>query len=148
VYNRSMRFQVPQFIDVEDKIFGPLTFKQFAYLVGAAGVVFIAFAFFPKGVAIVLSAPFVGFGVLLAFYKRDGRPFVVILESAYNFFTRDRLYIWERREKPIVPMAAKQGGVATELPKVSSGKLKDLAWNLDVKESIYADTLKANKPRS
>ncbi len=33
-----MRFEVPQFIDVEDKIFGPFTFKQFLYLAGGAGL--------------------------------------------------------------------------------------------------------------
>ena len=27
-----MQYQVPQFIEVEDKIFGPLTFKQFLYI--------------------------------------------------------------------------------------------------------------------
>jgi hypothetical protein len=29
-----MQFRVPQFIDIEDKLFGPLTFKQFIYLAG------------------------------------------------------------------------------------------------------------------
>ena len=29
-----MQYQVPQFIEVEDKIFGPLTFKQLVYVVG------------------------------------------------------------------------------------------------------------------
>jgi hypothetical protein len=137
-----MRFQVPQFIDVEDKIFGPLTFKQFAYLAGAAGIIFIAFAFFPRILAIIISAPFVGFGLLLAFYRQNGRPFVVIVESAYNFFSKHRLYLWERRERPVTPETPSPHSSkhAPELPKVGSGKLKDLAWNLDVKESIYADT--------
>lgn len=138
-----MRFQVPQFIDVEDKIFGPLTFKQFAYLAGAAGIVFIAFAFFPRVIAIIVSLPFVGFGLLLAFYRQNGRPFVILVEAAYNFFTRNRLYIWERHDKPIPPPTHTQGSGAKtepELPKVGSGKLKDLAWNLDIKDSIYADT--------
>ncbi|TSC80302.1 MAG: hypothetical protein G01um101429_152 [Parcubacteria group bacterium Gr01-1014_29] len=31
------QFQVPQFIEVEDKIFGPLTTKQFFYLLGGGG---------------------------------------------------------------------------------------------------------------
>jgi len=32
-----MRFEVPQFIEVEDKIFGPFTWKQFIYLMGGEG---------------------------------------------------------------------------------------------------------------
>jgi len=35
-----MRFEVPQFIDVEDKLFGPLTFTQFVYLAGSGGISF------------------------------------------------------------------------------------------------------------
>ena len=40
-----MRFQVPQFIEIEDKIFGPLTIKQFIYIAGGAGLCFILFRF-------------------------------------------------------------------------------------------------------
>ncbi|TSC61742.1 MAG: SsrA-binding protein, partial [Parcubacteria group bacterium Athens0416_74] len=32
-----MQFQVPQFIEVEDKIVGPLTFKQFVFIAGGLG---------------------------------------------------------------------------------------------------------------
>jgi hypothetical protein len=40
-----MRYQVPQFIDVEDKVIGPLTIKQFIYLAGGAGMCFVIFHF-------------------------------------------------------------------------------------------------------
>ena len=43
-----MRFQVPQFIEVEDKIFGPLTLKQFLYTAGGAAVGFIIWSIFPR----------------------------------------------------------------------------------------------------
>ena len=43
-----MRFQVPQFIEVEDKIFGPLTFKQFVYVTGGVGLAVILFLFLPR----------------------------------------------------------------------------------------------------
>ena len=38
-----MQFQVPQFIETEDKIVGPLTLKQFGYIGGAATVVGLLF---------------------------------------------------------------------------------------------------------
>ena len=38
-----MRFQVPQFIEVEDKIFGPMTLKQFIYMAGGAGLSFLIY---------------------------------------------------------------------------------------------------------
>ncbi|NCT02072.1 PrgI family protein, partial [Candidatus Parcubacteria bacterium] len=38
-----MRFEVPQFIEVEDKIFGPLTWRQFLYLSGGLGMAVVIF---------------------------------------------------------------------------------------------------------
>ena len=43
-----MQFQVPQFIEVEDKIFGPLTFRQAVYLVGGAGLSYVIYRFSPS----------------------------------------------------------------------------------------------------
>ena len=42
-----MQFQVPQFIEVEDKIFGPLTFKQFVYVAGGAGLAYLVWRVSP-----------------------------------------------------------------------------------------------------
>jgi len=52
-----MRFQVPQFIEIESKIFGPLTFKQFIYLAGGAGLSFLFYAFLPFFIAVIFIAP-------------------------------------------------------------------------------------------
>ena len=38
-----MQFKVPQFLDIEDKIFGPFTFKEFVYLAGGAGLCFVLY---------------------------------------------------------------------------------------------------------
>jgi hypothetical protein len=63
-----MRFQVPQFIEVEDKIFGPLTVKQFIYLAGGAGLVFILYHFLPTWISIFSDSSrrriFFGSGIL------------------------------------------------------------------------------------
>ena len=42
-----MQFQVPQFIEIEDKIFGPLTFKQFIYLAGGVGASIVLWLYIP-----------------------------------------------------------------------------------------------------
>ena len=47
-----MHFQTPQFIEIEDKIFGPLTLKQFIYLAGAAGLSFTAYSLLPVPLAL------------------------------------------------------------------------------------------------
>ncbi len=64
-----MRFQVPQFIEIEDKIFGPLTFKQFIYLLGGGGAVFILYVFLPIYLMVFLAIPVALFALALAFYQ-------------------------------------------------------------------------------
>ncbi len=78
-----MQYKVPQFIDVEDKIFGPLTFKQFLYLGGAGGISLIFITLLPLWLAIPLMLPFAALGGGLAFYKVDDRPLIVVLEHAF-----------------------------------------------------------------
>ena len=138
-----MQYQVPQFIEVEDKIFGPLTLQQFIYLAGGAGIVVVLISLLPLFFAIIASIPVIVFSLGLAFYKMNNRSFVEILESGVFFFLNDRLYIWKRNEgggkdsdapkeirKQIV--APQQG----ELEKLQ--KIHDLALSLDVDEpDIY-----------
>ena len=81
-----MRFQVPQFIDVEDKIFGPFTLKQFIYMAGGASVAVVAVVFLGPFFGLVISLPIVVLAAALAFYKINNRPFVNTLESAFQIF--------------------------------------------------------------
>jgi|TARA_Y100000310_G_scaffold202103_1_gene202216 hypothetical protein len=138
-----MKFQVPQFIEIEDKIFGPLTFKQFIYLTGAGGVVFVLWRIFPLFVAIIIAAPIIALAGALAFYKINKRPFVFILESAFKYMLRNRLYIWKSKDTDKIKEQKKKEEKTQKssiyVPKLSTSKLKDIAWSLDIKESIYSD---------
>ena len=82
-----MRFQVPQFIEIEDKIFGPLTFKQFIYIAGSIGIGVIAFAFLPTFIAIIIALPVAAFGAMLAFEPKGG------LSAARRFCDRVRVFL-------------------------------------------------------
>ncbi|MBI2086786.1 MAG: PrgI family protein [Candidatus Zambryskibacteria bacterium] len=142
-----MRFQVPQFIEVEDKIFGPLTFKQFVYLGGGAGICVILLTFLPKFLAILLSLPVVVFTAALAFYKVNEKPFIHLIESFLNYTLGNKLYIW-KKESPTL----KSSGVPREkkpieqiyVPKLSESKLKELTWSLDIKENSNPVTQDSN----
>ncbi len=135
-----MKFQVPQFIEVEDKIFGPFTFKQMVYVAGSIGLAFIAWTLLPKLIAILVGGPIIVFGLMLAFYKINKQPFINIVESAFKFFFNKRLYVWKKENKiitkKIAPISQKQE--VSFVPKLSESKLKDLSWSLDIQESIYS----------
>jgi len=131
-----MQFQVPQFIEVEDKIFGPLTWKQFIYLAGGGGIVVILFYFLPRFMAIIIALPVVAFSVALAFYKVNNRPFINVVESMFKFYIGSRLYIWRKTDKKITPSdnMSESNNAQIYVPKLSDSKLKDLNWTLGVKK--------------
>ena len=70
------QFQIPQFIEMEDKLFGPLTFKQFMYLVGGGGICFILYVWLPLPfiIKIIPIAGVAALALALAFVKYNGRP--------------------------------------------------------------------------
>jgi hypothetical protein len=134
-----MRFQTPQFIDVEDKIFGPLTFKQFVYLVGGAGLIFIFWKLLPLFVAVILIVPAAIFAGALAFYKVNNKPFINVLQAGFSYFSGPKLYIWKKSPPKISSSKEVSAPVAPEyVPKLSDSKLKDISWSLGIEDSIYA----------
>ena len=143
-----MKFQVPQFIEVEDKIFGPLTLKQFIYLAGAGGVVFMLWRILPIFIAIIAATPIIALAAALAFYQVNKRPFVRVLEAALKYAMSSRLYIW--KHKDINKIKRRQESdketkkILLHVPKISDSKLKDIAWSLDIKESIYSNEKQRN----
>ena len=136
---KMKQYHVPQFIEVEDKIFGPFTFRQFVYVLGGFALAFILWVFLPKFLAILFGLPVVAFTMALAFYKINNRPFIDVAISAVGYFSKSRLYLWRKEEKKMAasPRADKPLEVAGgDLPRVSRGKLRDLAWSLDVQEQF------------
>ncbi len=141
-----MRFQVPQFIDVEDKIFGPLTLKQFIYLAGGGGLSFLIYVLVDSLVfAFIPIALIMGFSATLAFYRVNNKPFINVMESAFKYFTSKKLYIWKKEEAAPRSQGAQsalneaKGYASIMVPKISDSKLKDLTWSLDIKESMYSN---------
>lgn len=134
-----MQFQVPQFIDVEDKIFGPLTFKQFVYVLGGLGSAYLAFRSLPLYLALPLMLAGVGLGVSLAFFQYNGRPFILALEHGFFYLIHPKLYLWnnERKNTRAVAKSAVPLSIGMPyVPKLSDSKLHELAWSLDITERI------------
>jgi hypothetical protein len=132
-----MQFKVPQFIDVEDKLFGPFTFSQFAYLIGGAGIVFVIYKLLPLWIGIFIIIPVVVLVFLLVFYKINEKPFIYYLQAGLNYAISNKLYIWKQRL--VKPGQKKDDGVdsiqtVSVVPTVSSSKISDLSWSLDVQE--------------
>lgn len=137
-----MQFTVPQFIDVEDKIIGPFSFKQFLYLAGSLGLAYAIYRFLPILVAIPLALGLVALGVSLTFFKINGKPFVFTLQAFVSFTTQSKLYIWKKdikqKKQTALPQDEKVDN-SQMIPKLTESELSDLSWSLDVLDMKEGD---------
>lgn len=124
-------FSVPQFIDIEDKIIGPLTLKQFLWCLAGIIILAVFYKTMPLPLVIIAGAPVAGLFASLAFLKINGRPLIYFFLSGANFFIKPKLFLFkkaEKRKKPIFTKNAKKQKTKIK-PKPN---LQDMAWQLDV----------------
>lgn len=96
-----MRFAVPQFIDHQAKIIGPMTFGQFFYIGGAGGICFILYFMLPFTFFIAAAFVIMGGAAALAFLRINGRNLPSVLGSFLKFNLMPKAYIWKKKEIPI-----------------------------------------------
>ncbi len=127
---------MPQFIEIEDKIVGPLTLKQFIYIAGGAGLCVVLFIYLPIYLALLFGAPVAAFALALAFYKVNGKPFVAVLEAGFEYYVGSKLFLWrhEASRNPAPPKVPEPVPAGRGEVRLSRGKLSELAWSLDVKK--------------
>lgn len=133
-----MRFEVPQFIEVEDKIFGPFTWKQFIYLAGGGGTTIVLFLTLPFFLFVIIAIPIAALTAFLAFHQVNNRPFSIFLESFLKYATGNKLYLWRRgqiqtvtgEETVRVPKAAEP--VVAKIPTTSENNIASLARKLEL----------------
>ncbi|HEY4506433.1 MAG TPA: PrgI family protein [Candidatus Paceibacterota bacterium] len=133
-----MNFSVPQYIEIEDKVVGPFTFKQFVYLAGGLAICFLLWRFLPSVIAILFILPVAALAGALAFYKINNQPFIVIMASAIKYWLSSKLYVWKKVDKKIQQQTIKlpsenQSGInVPNVSRLGAGKLREIAWSLDV----------------
>lgn len=127
-----MRFEVPQFIEVEDKIVGPFTWRQFVYLAGGAGTLLILYMLLPFIFFVLFGLPIAILSGTLAFQRVNNRPFSIFLESFVNFMRKDRLYLWKKdREQAIISYPTRNETIDNSLIKQDERRLASLSDKLE-----------------
>lgn len=135
-----MQYAVPQFTDVEDKLIGPLTLKQFLFLFGVGLIVLFFYSLLKLSIFFWLFSVPVGLaGLGLAFGKFNGRPLYGYSGIFLNFVSRPQTRIFKREEpdvvikikKAVVPKGRASLSEAEREPAES--RLKKLAYLLDQK---------------
>lgn len=91
-----MQYTVPQFIDSEDKIIGPITVRQFLIMIVAAILMAIAYAllrFMYFLVAAIVIALVTG---VVAFVRINGRPFHFFMLSFIERTKKPNIRVWNK----------------------------------------------------
>jgi len=91
-----MLFNIPQFIDTEDKVVGPFTAKQIGWMVAASATLFMVYLFFGKTATVIIALPVLAIFGALAFFRPYGQPLSYAISSIFKFFISPKMYVWRR----------------------------------------------------
>lgn len=129
------QFVVPQFIDVEDKIIGPITTRQFIMGIVAMLLIFLSYKFADTALFAIQAILILGIYALSAFVKINGQPFYQFILSVVRGIVRPQLRIWSRQY--VLPPSKKADQASPEeafvpiKPRMRPQALSELALLVD-----------------
>jgi len=143
-----MQFIVPQFIDIEPKIIGPIGPKQLIILIVTAGLLFICFKLLNFILFIFVGLFILFSGITLAFVKVNGRPIYYLFLSFLQSSKRPSLRVWKRVVLPSYqsslskPKKEKKEAPSIKKEPLSSKRLEEISLIVDTGGEILLDNEK------
>ena len=136
-----MLISVPQYIDVEDKIAGPLTAKQLGWMIALGVALLIMWNVFSKPIFFIIAIPLTILIIALAFFKPYGQPLGSFIVFGVMYFFRPKVYFWKRTPQKIAANMEKARVAENHLEekKVTSESIKNLARIIDSEGAEYDD---------
>lgn len=132
------QYKVPQNVEAEDKILGPLSLKQFIYALIGVGWGLLTFALFQK---FIIGWIFIGIPPMLLFlavglYQKKDQPFETYLIAVISYFVKPRRRYWEK--EPIaevfhVEPTPPKPELEVRNPREVRGQLQELAQLVDTR---------------
>lgn len=124
---------VPQYIDIEDKIVGPLTWKHIGWLFGGTGILVIAWLFLDKLTFYIFAVPIGIIIGLLAFYRPNGVSMIEFIGYSLGYVFRPKLYTWQREVEKVKKKKKEDVVIKTssEEEKVTVDDIAAMAQTLD-----------------
>lgn len=95
------QFTVPQFIDVESKIIGPITTRQFLIFLAASIVIAISYKIFDFALFLTVGIAVLVIAGLFAFFKVNGQLFHLFVLNVIQTSRRPRLRVWNNKLNPL-----------------------------------------------
>ena len=136
-----MQYRVPQFIEHEAKILGPLNVKQ-SMMIGVV-LVICFFLYFSVGQSnfflfLLLAAILTGAALAISFYKIEGQSLPTVIKNWTNFSANPHLYLWRRKQSPIYLSTERERREINNVEEIKSplkmkdeGKIENLIKQID-----------------
>ena len=135
-----MHYNVPQFIDIEDRIVGPLTAKQLLWMFAMSGVLLVMWVTIEtKTYFFIMGIPVALLFVALAFYRPYGQSLSNFIASAFLFLVKPKIYLWRREARSVKTMkkdVSVQDNFSVDKKTVRQEELHNLAEILDSEKEI------------
>lgn len=139
-----MQYRVPQFIEHQAKILGPLNVKQ-SMTIGVVLVIcfFLYFAIGEENffLFILLAGLLTGIALAISFYKVQGQALPVVMKNWTNFSISPRLFLWRRKQSPVFLSTERERRAITIVKQEKSplkmrdeGKIEELIKKIDFEE--------------
>lgn len=127
------QFVVPQFIEVEDKIFGPITTRQFLIFLGSGLLIFIVYRFADFSLFVISAIVIGSIAVTFAFVRPNGQAFHYFLLNIIQTLRKPSIRIWKKSyDKKELEYLRKLGteeapAPAPEKPVARRARIRDLS---------------------
>ncbi len=139
-----MQYRVPQFIEHEAKILGPLNIKQ-SIIIGVVLVIcfFLYLSIGEKNffLFILLAGLLTAIALTISFYKIEGQPLPTVMKNWTNFKVSPQLYLWKRKQSPVFLSTERERRELSivkqeksSLKMRDSGKIEDLIKKIDFEQ--------------
>lgn len=135
------QYTVPQFIDVEAKIIGPITTRQFLIFLAAALIIFISFKVFDFGLFLMVSIVVFLLAGTFAFLKVNGRPFHYFVLNLVQTLKKPTVRVWNHQHPSFEEKENKEFKFEEVIvnKKLNESQLAELSLIIDTKGKYQGD---------
>lgn len=138
-----LQFTVPQFIDVEDKIIGTITVRQFIILLVAAILTAVCYRLFSTAIFAGCAFVIIGIALLFAFVKVNSAPFHFFLLNLIQTFKKPRLRVWRKDDtlEGVIELdtSTKPVNPTSTHPVLTASRLSELSLIVDTQGSYQGE---------
>jgi len=140
-----MQYRVPQFIEHEAKILGPLNLRQSLMVGGVIAICFFLYFMFGQEnffLFLVVAGMLTGIALALSFGQVEGQSLPKVIKNFLEFNVNPRIFLWKRKQTPVyLSVSRPERKVApveekkAELKMTSQGKIGQLIKNIDFEKT-------------